>query len=62
VVSGRFRVPGQEFGKTPGGVIGNAGEPIGEEVLRVEPVELGAFDQRVDRRGAAAAGIGPGKR
>jgi hypothetical protein len=30
-------------------------------VLRIETVELGAFDQRVDRGGAAAAGIGAGK-
>ena len=29
--------------------------------MRVETVELGAFDQRVDRGGAAAAGIGAGK-
>jgi hypothetical protein len=26
-------------------------------VLRVETVELGALDQRIDRRGVAAAGI-----
>ena len=30
-------------------------------MLRVEAVELGAFDQRLDRGGAAAAGIGAGK-
>jgi hypothetical protein len=38
-------------------MIGDAGEHVGEVVLRVETVELGAFDQRVDRGGAAAAGI-----
>jgi hypothetical protein len=54
-------VPGQEFGNTPGGVVGDTGEHVGEVVLRVETVELGAFDQRVDRSGAAAAGIGAGK-
>jgi len=54
-------VPGQEFGNTPGGVVGDAGEHVGEVVLRVETVELGALDQRVDRGGAATAGIGSGK-
>ena len=38
-------------------MIGDAGEQVGDVVLRVESVELGAFDQRVDRGGAAAAGI-----
>jgi len=42
-------------------VIGDAGEPVGEVVLRVEAVELGALDQGVDCCGAAAAGIGAGK-
>jgi hypothetical protein len=42
-------------------VFSDAGEQVGEVVLRIETVELGAFDQRVDRRGAAAAGIGAGK-
>ena len=54
-------VPGQEFGDASGRVIGDAGEHVGEIVLRVETVELGALDQRVDRRGAAAAGIGAGE-
>jgi hypothetical protein len=53
-------VPGQEFGNTPRRVVGDAGKYVGKVVLRVESVELGAFDQRVDRRGAAAAGIGTG--
>jgi uncharacterized protein YidB (DUF937 family) len=39
-------------------MIGDAGEHVGDIVLRVETVELGALDQRIDRRGAAAAGIG----
>ena len=38
-------------------MVGNAGEHVGEIVLRVETVELGALDQRIDRGGAAAAGI-----
>jgi len=32
---------------------------VGEIVLRVEAVELGAFDQRVECSGALAAGFGP---
>jgi hypothetical protein len=50
-------VPGQEFGNSPGRVVRDADEHVGEVVLRIETVELGAFDQRVDRGGAAAAGI-----
>jgi hypothetical protein len=43
-------------------VIGDAGKQIGDIVLRVETVELGALDQRIDRRGAAPAGIGASDR
>jgi hypothetical protein len=39
-------------------MIGDAGEHVGNVVLRVESVELGAFNQGIDRRGAASAGIG----
>ena len=42
-------------------MVSDAGEHVGEVGLRVKTVELGAFDQRVDRGGAAAAGIGAGK-
>jgi hypothetical protein len=42
-------------------MVGDAGEHIGDIMLRVESVELGAFDQRIDRGDAAAAGIGAGK-
>jgi hypothetical protein len=38
-------VPRQEFGDAPRRVVGNAGEHVGEIVLRVEAVELGALDQ-----------------
>jgi hypothetical protein len=57
----RLPVPGQEFGNARRQVVSNAGEHVGEVVLRIETVELGAFDQRIDRGGAAAAGIGAGK-
>ena len=42
-------------------MVGNAGEHVGEVVLRVETVELGGFDQRVDRGSAPTTGIGAGK-
>jgi hypothetical protein len=48
-------VPGQEFGDTSGRMIGDAGEHVGDIVLRVETVELGGLDQGIDCRGAAAA-------
>jgi hypothetical protein len=38
-------------------MIGDAGEQVGDVVLWVESVELGALDQGIDRRGAAAAGV-----
>jgi len=42
-------------------MVGDADEHVGDIVLRVETVKLCALDQRVDRSGAAAAGIGAGK-
>lgn len=42
-------------------MVGDSSEHVGEVMLRVEAVELGAFNQRIDRGGAAAAGIGAGK-
>src|ERR1700746_830168 len=57
----RLPVPGQEFGDTSGRMIGDTGEHVGDIVVRVETVELCGLDQRVDRSGAAAAGIGAGK-
>ena len=54
-------VPGQEFVNALGGVIRQAGQHIGEPSLRVDTVELGGCDQRVDCSGAAAAGIGAGE-
>ena len=37
-------------------------EDIGEPSLRVDVVELGGFDERVDRSGASATFIGAGER
>lgn len=42
-------------------MVGDAGEHVGKVMLRVEAVELGTFNQRIDRGGAAATGIGAGK-
>ncbi len=61
VGGGRLPVPGKKFGDAPRRVIRNAGEHVGEVVLRVNAVELCAFDQRVHSGGAAAAGIGAGE-
>ena len=42
-------------------MIGDTRQHVGEVALRVELVEVGAFDQRVHRRGAATAGVGAGE-
>ena len=42
-------------------MVGDAGEHVGRVVLWVKAVELGALDQRVDRRRSAATGIGAGE-
>ncbi len=54
-------VPREEFGNAPRRVVSEAGEHVGEVGLRVETIELGAFDQRIDCGGTAAAGIGAGE-
>jgi hypothetical protein len=50
-----FPVPGQQVGDLFVGVIGDAGEDIGEPGFGVDVVQRAGFDQRVDRGGAAAA-------
>ena len=57
----RTPIPGQEFVNAPGRVIGQASEHVGEPGLRVEIVELGGGDQRVDRSSAPAAFVGAGE-
>jgi len=47
-------------GDAPRRVVSDLGEHASEVVLRVETVELGAFDQRGDCGSAAAAGNGTG--
>src|SRR5712692_6911138 len=58
---GGLPVPGKKIGDMPGWMVGDAGEQVGEIELRIEAVELGAFDQRVHRSGASATGIGAGE-
>jgi hypothetical protein len=50
-------VPGQQIGDTADGVIGDLFEYAAEVDLRIEPVELGCSEQRIDRGCADAAGI-----
>src|SRR5262249_60893487 len=54
-------LPGQKLADPPSGVIRQAGEHVGEPSLRIDIVELGSGDQRVDRSGAPAAVVGAGE-
>src|SRR5262249_40109404 len=54
-------LPRQQLADAPHRMIGKAGEDIGEPSLRVDAVELGGLDQRVDGGGAAGAFVGAGK-
>jgi hypothetical protein len=54
-------VPGQEIGDALW-MIRQACKDVGEPGLRVDGVELGSVDQRVDRGGAVAAFVGAGER
>jgi hypothetical protein len=42
-------------------MIGQPGEHVGKPGLRIDAVELGGLDQRVDGGGAAAAFVGAGE-
>ena len=57
VLSSGCQFQGKSSAIRRAGVVGDAGEHVGEVVLRVETVELGALDQGVDRSGAAASVI-----
>ena len=56
----RTPIPGQQFVNALGGMIGQASEHVGEPGLRVDIVELGGGDQRVDGSSAPAAFVGAG--
>ena len=51
-------VPGQELCDAVDWMISDVGEDVSEVVLRVDPVELGCSEQRVDRGGAFSSGVG----
>ena len=51
-------MPGQELMQLGSRVIIDPAENIGEPGLRIDTVELGSGDQRVDRHGALAAAVG----
>ena len=57
----RLPVPGEEVGEFAGRVVGDAAEGVGEPGLRIDAVEPGGGDQRVDRRGPFAATVGTGE-
>ena len=54
-------IPGQELGDPLGRMIGQPSKQIREPGLRVDVVELGGLDQRVDGGGTAAAFVGAGE-
>ncbi len=52
---------GEQFVNALGGVIWQAGQYVGKPSLRIDIVELGGSDQRVDRGSAPAAFVGAGE-
>jgi hypothetical protein len=53
-------VPRQQRGEIADHVIVDARQHVGEPGLRIDAVELGGLDQRVDDGGARAAAVGAG--
>ena len=54
-------VPGQKVVDTPGGMVGQTPEHIGEPGLRIDAIELGGLDQRVEGSRAMPARIRAGE-
>lgn len=54
-------VPRQQIVDVPGRMVGQTAEHIGEPGLRIDAVELGGLDQRVEGGRAMAAGIRAGE-
>ena len=50
-------VPGQELCDAVDRMVSDIGEDVSEVVLRVDPVELGCSEQRVDLGGAFSSGV-----
>jgi hypothetical protein len=57
----RSEVPGQQFGDAADWVFGDLGQGRVQTELRIESVEFGRADQRIDRGGALPSRIGAGK-
>src|SRR5580704_8992780 len=53
-------IPRQKLDQLGGWVIGDAAQHVGEPGLRVDVIELGGADQRIDGGGALAAAVGAG--
>ena len=53
--------PGQQIGDMAGRMGGEPFEDVAQPGLRIDAVELGRLDQRVEGSGALAAGVGAGK-
>lgn len=49
--------PGQEFGDAVHGMVGDDAEHVAQVGFGVDPVQLGAFDQRGDAGGPGAARV-----
>lgn len=48
-------VPGRQFGDALDRMVGDSLQHVAQIRLRIDPVQLGRSDQRVDGRGAVAA-------
>ena len=55
-------VPGKQFVDPVNRVLGDAGQNLAKISFRVQTVEFGGADQRVDGGSAYAAGVGPTKK
>ena len=55
-------VPGKQLIDPVDRVLGNAGQDLAKISFRVQTVEFGGADQRVDGGSAYAAGVGPTKK
>jgi hypothetical protein len=54
-------IPGEQVADPSCRMVADTGEEVGDRELRVEAVERGALDQRIESGGAMPAGIGAGE-
>jgi hypothetical protein len=59
-VSG-WHVPGQELCYAVDGVVGDTGEDVSQVAFRVDAVEIGCAEKRIDGSGPFSAAIGTGE-